>query len=159
MGLFGYSFIDLSKSQKHARREALDLHALIAQVSVGIVLALIQLYFLLVWISGRFGDSNEEERPSSPYAKHEDSVRRGKALGKAREIRRRVVWWCGDDLGLGLGVKRGEVLIGAIWAIWLGFLCVQGTGEGERSISFNLACILKALIQLNFVWSCHFSGL
>jgi hypothetical protein len=137
MGLFGYSFIDLTDAQKHARRDSLDLHAATAQVSIGITLALIQIYFLGAWVSGRFGKSDEEGRPSSPYAKHEEEVSQGYLNARLKVGWRRCIWWMGEEVGTGLG-RKGEWVLGGVWLSWLLVLCVSGTGEGEFYVSFLL---------------------
>jgi hypothetical protein len=132
MGLFGYAFIDLNEGQKESRRDSLDLHASIAQVSIGVVLAIIQLYYLGVWFYGKFA-KGDEERPSSPYAKHEEEIRKGAWITNARTTGRKLCWWFGEELnifGQKLG-RKGEVLLGIGWIGWLLVLCVQGTGNGK----------------------------
>jgi hypothetical protein len=138
MGLFGYSFIDLSDDQKHARRDSLDFYAAGAQVSIGIVLALIQIYYLCIWVSSRFGKGDVEGRPSSPYAKHEEEIKRGFMKARAKNVWRRLLWWMGDEVGGGMG-RKGEWALGAIWLGWLLCLCIIGTGEG-KFCPFPLFC-------------------
>jgi hypothetical protein len=140
MGLFGYAFTDLTTDQKHARRESLDLHAAGAQVSIGVILVLVQIYYLASWISGRFGKGDEEGRPSSPYAKHEDEVSKGFLKARLLVRWRRLLWWMGDDVGFGLG-RKGEWVLGAGWLGWLIVLCISGTGDGECFIPF-MSCFL-----------------
>jgi hypothetical protein len=130
MGLFGYSFIDLSEAQKHARRELLDLNAAAAQVSIGIVLALIQICYLAIWVNSRFGKGDEEGRPSSPYAKHEEEVKRGFMKARVKNAWKTLLWWMGDEVGGGMG-RKGDWVLGGLWLGWLLCLCIIGTGEGE----------------------------
>jgi hypothetical protein len=135
MGLFGYAFTDLTEAQKHKRRDLLDLHATIAQASIGVVLALIQAVILVSWLSQRLGKGDEESRPSSPYAKHELETQRHSVKSTVRKGWRRLRWWMGEPLMEGWGTK-GEWVIGSTWIFWLLILCVKETGDGEWFQSF-----------------------
>jgi hypothetical protein len=59
-----YEFVDLTDAQKQHRRVLLDAYGLVAQASAGVVLILLQLYFLAQWIRQRRSDGMDV--PSSP---------------------------------------------------------------------------------------------
>lgn len=126
-----YEFADLTDAQKHHRRALLDAYGLIAQSSIGAVLILLQVVFLIQWISQRWGSQRGLNAPSSPGLKHAQ-----KAGGNVRSFQhwwRCVGWWAGDPvslLGMNLGTK-GNLLAGVAWTIWLLALCFAETGHGE----------------------------
>lgn len=130
MGLFGYSFVSLTKDQVHARRILLDHYAFIAQTSILAILAGIQLYHLSSWLSRRNGEDEEDRAPSSPYLKAVANNGMGSWTQKARLYSARVRWWMGDEVKPSWGTK-GEWICGSVWLIWLLTLCIMDTGEGE----------------------------
>jgi hypothetical protein len=129
-----YQFVDLTDAQKLSRRTLLDTYGLVAQASAGIVLIVIQLFFLAQW-TRRQRQQNGSDVPGSPSLKHlqksgHPSLR---ALGRRW---RRFEWWSGDSLvvfGVGCGTN-GQVLAAALWTIWLLALCFVETGNGEYSV-------------------------
>jgi hypothetical protein len=129
MGLFGYSFVNLTKEQVDARRLALDHYALVAQLSFIAILAGIQIYYLSSWLTGRCGEGDEERTPSSPYLKAEIESEKISWKRKARKSSTKLRWWMGDELAKGWG-RRGEWTCGAFWMAWLLVLCIKDTGEG-----------------------------
>jgi hypothetical protein len=129
MGMFGYSFVNLTEDQVHARRELLDHYALVAQLSAVIVLTGIQLYYLSSWLTRRCGESDEEWRPSSPYLKAEAEGEKASWKRKATIFGAKIKWWMGDEIAEGWG-RRGEWTCGALWMGWLLALCIKDTGEG-----------------------------
>lgn len=131
MGLFGYSFAGLTPAQVQTRREALDFHALAAQVSILAIVAAIQIYHGASWVSRRFGEGDEESRPSSPYLKAELENEKLGVKSKARILSAKIRWWMGDDIGGGWGTK-GEWVLGGIWLGWLLILCFRDTGNGTN---------------------------
>jgi hypothetical protein len=130
MGLLGYSFVNLTAEQVHARRRFLDQYALIAQLSVFAVLASIQLYRLLSWLTRRCGESDEEQTPSSPYLKAEIENDKTSWKSRARLYSAKVRWWIGDEVVEGWG-RKGEWVFGTLWMLWLLTLCIKDTGEGR----------------------------
>ncbi|KAF2428793.1 hypothetical protein EJ08DRAFT_615065 [Tothia fuscella] len=149
MGLFGYAFVDLTHAQKEARRDSLDLHAAIAQGSIGLVLVFIQLYFLGRWLSERWSNG-DEERPSSPYAKHEEAIRKGALVAKIKWNWARLAWWCGEEIGWGIG-KRGEIIFGGVWFLWLIFLCIQGTGDDYMHLTKRFGIIGASQLPFHYL--------
>jgi hypothetical protein len=125
-----YEFVDLTDAQKQHRRVLLDAYGLVAQASAGVVLILLQLYFLAQWIRQRRSDGMDV--PSSPSVKV--SQKSGRLNARvAAQYWRRLEWWCGDSvkiLGVDLGTN-GQVTAAVAWTIWLLFLCFAETGNGE----------------------------
>jgi hypothetical protein len=127
-----YEFVDLTDAQKHHRRVLLDAYGLVAQASAGVVLILIQLYFLAQWIRQRRNGSNGIHVPSSPSLK---SSQKGGRLNArvAAQYWRRLEWWCSDSVrisGVDLGTN-GQITATVTWTIWLFFLCFAETGNGK----------------------------
>jgi len=136
-----WHFLDLSPEQKQARRHHLDHYAFIAQISVFVPLLLLQVYFLVTWISGRLTRDRhgESDVPSSSIRKE----RMSEALGfvdKVKYWKRRTVWWAGEPIEFGdwYVARKGEVIVGLVWMIWLLGLCVAQTGDGE----YEFSCVL-----------------
>jgi len=132
-----YEFVDLTDAQKQHRRVLLDAYGLVAQASAGLVLILIQLYFLAQWF--RRHRSDDIHVPSSPSLKNS---RKGGRLNArvAAQYWRRLEWWCGDSvkvLGIDLGTN-GLITAATTWTIWLLFLCFAETGNGESFGSLRL---------------------
>jgi hypothetical protein len=131
MGLFGYQLLkQLNPEQQQARRAALDLNATIAQASIGVVLALIQVYYLISWASSKIRKSDGEWKPSSPYVKHEFQREKKSVGGGLRSFGRRVKWYMDEPVVEGWG-STGAWFAGSFWMAWLLALCVRNTGDGE----------------------------
>jgi len=143
MGLFGYQLLkQLTPEQLQARRAALDLNATIAQASIGVVLALIQVYYLVSWVSSKIGKSDGEWKPSSPYVKHEFQREKKSVSGGLRSFGRRVKWYMDEPVVEGWG-STGAWFAGSIWMAWLLALCVRNTGDGESEFFFFCSsCLL-----------------
>lgn len=128
-----YKFVDLTDAQKEHRRALLDGYGLIAQVSAGVVLLVIQLVFLIQWFNQRRQRRNEPGSPGSPGLKHSQ---KGKYRMQAIEQWwRRFAWWAGNSLeifGTRLGTK-GQVAAAAFWTLWLLFLSFSETGDGKSN--------------------------
>jgi hypothetical protein len=127
-----YEFVDLTDAQKHHRRVLLDAYGLVAQASAGVVLLLIQLYFLAQWLRQRRNGSDGIDVPSSPSLKN--SQKGGRLNPRvAAQYWRRLEWWCGDSvriLGVDLGTK-GQITVATTWTTWLLYLSFAETGNGE----------------------------
>jgi hypothetical protein len=129
-----YGFPDLTKEQKHHRRQLLDWYGGFAQVSVFVPLLILQIYFLATWISRKWRERDGARPPSSPYMKELSAHgNTGTGLKALRIWWRRWMWWFGDELqvlGWRLGTK-GEVLGAVVWTAWLLALCFVQTGDGK----------------------------
>jgi hypothetical protein len=137
MGLFGYQLLkQLNPEEQQARRAALDLNATIAQASIGVVLALIQVYFVISWVSSKVGKSREDWTPSSPYVKHEYQREKKSVGGGLRSFGRRVKWYMDEPVVEGWG-STGAWFAGSIWMAWLLALCVRNTGDGKFDFFFG----------------------
>ena len=124
-----YQFVDLTDAQKSTRRSLLDTYGLAAQASAGVVLILIQLYFVAQWMRRREDSSGA---PGSPSLKH--SQRGGRFNIRATEQWwRRLQWWSDDSLvvfRVDLGTQ-GQVVAATLWTSWLLVLCFAETGDGR----------------------------
>lgn len=138
-----YTFLlDLTEDQKLARRHALDRSGSIAQASILLPLAALQVWFLFAWL-GRWWRrrSNVDGPPSSPYLK---GSRGGGDGTDWAMVARRWAWWAGEEVqnkGERVG-SRGEVLVAAGWMGWLLVLCFVGTGNGGFCVFILLADLL-----------------
>lgn len=124
-----YQFVDLTDAQKVSRRTLLDTYGLVAQTSAGVVLIVIQLYFVAQWTRRQQSGSDV---PSSPTLKH---LPKGNRLDIQAIERwwRRLEWWSGDSLvvfSVDCGTK-GQVTAATCWTIWLLVLCFAETGNGK----------------------------
>ena len=124
-----YQFVDLTDAQKSTRRSLLDTYGLAAQASAGVVLIVIQLYFVAQWMRRREDSSGA---PGSPGVKHSQ---KGKPFNVQAVERwwRSFEWWSGDSLEvfqIDLGTK-GQVLAATFWTCWLLVLCFAETGNGK----------------------------
>ena len=126
-----YQFVDLAEAQKISRRTLLDSYGLVAQASAGIVLIVIQLFFLAQWLRQKRQENNSDA-PGSPSLKH--LQKSGHPSFQAFERRwRRLAWWSGDSLvvfGVDCGTN-GQVIAATLWTAWLLALCFAETGNGE----------------------------
>ena len=131
-----YQFLDLDDAAKQARREALNRHGLVAHLSVLALLAAVLAYRGAALLVQRAlsrcggGGGDYDAVPGSPAAKRR---RLAGIPGVSLAVARRAAWWLGDDvvvLGRSWG-RRDELVFGSLWALWLLFLCVHGTGHGE----------------------------
>lgn len=128
---WGYKFVDLTDPQKADRRILLDEYGLIAQASAGVVLLVIQLFYLAQWIIQRPAQSSLGP-PSSPNVKHSHKGRHI-TTWRIQHWWRRISWWSGHPLNI-LGIHagtRGQIIAAAAWNAWLLSLCFVETGNGE----------------------------
>jgi len=135
-----YQFVDLTDAQKLSRRTLLDNYGLVAQSSAGIVLIVIQLFFLAQWMR-RQRQQKSSDVPGSPSIKH--LQKSGPLNIQTFERRwRRLEWWFGDSLvvsGVDFGTN-GQVLAAALWTTWLLILSFAETGNGKYPIVINHMC-------------------
>lgn len=130
---WSYKFVDLTDAQKANRRILLDEYGLIAQASAGVVLIVIQFFYLVQWLIQR-QNQGELGPPSSPNLKL--SQKGGHIT--TRRIQywwRRLSWWAGHPFNI-LGIyagTRGQFIAAAAWNVWLLFLCFAETENGKWS--------------------------
>ncbi|KAI4723464.1 hypothetical protein E4T48_00117 [Aureobasidium sp. EXF-10727] len=127
-----WRFLDLNQEQKLERRRLLDLYGSLAQVSALIPLALLQLYFLAVWIQRRWLRNHDADgMPSSPQLKKRRSDAFNKPTARLQILQRKLIWWMGDTFDIwGSRVAKGEIVAGVVWTAWLILLsCVQTQGD------------------------------
>jgi hypothetical protein len=143
-----YQFVDLTDAQKVSRRTLLDTYGLVAQVSAGVVLIVIQLYFVAQWTRR---PRNSSDVPSSPSLKH--SSKGGRLNIQAIERWwRRLEWWSGDSLvifGVDCGT-HGQVAAAVCWTAWLLVLCFAETGNGKPLMSTITAFGSSSTSQIIF---------
>lgn len=122
-----YHLVDLSSSQKHERRVLLNRYGVYAQLSPLVPILVYRLYRLAVWVylERRRAKAPYDAVPSSPRLKHAKLAR----SGALRRRWRSAVWWLDGEVREGWGERRLWVL-GMIWALWMGVLCVRETGDG-----------------------------
>lgn len=130
-----WKFVDLDDAGKQLRRQIINRHAGIAQISAFGPLFAVLLYRLALWAHRayetrrRSGSAVYSAVPESPFRKK----RRQSPLGSWEARYRRLMWWLGDDvmfLGSHWG-RRDEWVFGLGWGLWMGVLCVVDTGDGE----------------------------
>jgi hypothetical protein len=142
-----YQFLDLSAAEKHERRLSLDRHAAYSQLSALAPVAVLLLFRFGSWVLSRASASKVayDAVPSSPAAKY----KRENGPSSWAATARKVAWWLGDDVVFARQNwgRRDTLVFGSAYALWLLFLCVQGTGRGECNSSF--ACCRWELL----IWS------
>lgn len=148
-----YEFVSLSKEEKHARRDVLDLYGRIAHLSAlgpGLILALVLLSRQAIrYAHRRRGDSSDghgsyAQIPRSPLVK----AHRRSARGSIEAAWTTVTWWMCDDvrfLGSSWG-QRGEWIFGIAWMAWLLALCVRQTGKGMSLLLVSNSLIANMLM-------------
>jgi hypothetical protein len=129
MGYFGYRFIDLTQEDVAARRIILDRYAFIAQCSVFVVVFAAAAARFAPLVLGKWIAVDLESRSSSPQKKYVAEGHGKSWIGKAARRARKVKWFLGADFIAGYGT-RAQWIGGIGWAVWLGVLCVNDTGEG-----------------------------
>lgn len=126
-----YHFLELTAAEKYDRRLSLNKHAAYAQLSALLPLVLVLIVRCARWLAARIAArrGTYDAVPNSPAAKHQRKSSPAWWLAAGR----RLSWWLGDDivvLGQNFG-RRDQLVFGTAWALWLLFLSLQGTGEGE----------------------------
>ncbi|RYP05411.1 hypothetical protein DL764_003836 [Monosporascus ibericus] len=87
--------------------------------------------------------------PGSPVLKQQ----RQNALGSWLATARSAAWWLGDEvtfLGRNWG-RRGELVFGSLWAVWLLFLCVIGTGNDYLHLTKRFAIVAVSQLPIQYV--------
>lgn len=143
MGLFGYQLLKhLGPEEQQARRDALNLNATIAQASIGVVLVVIQVCYLILWVSSKPAKKETKWEPSSPYVKHEFQREKRSFGGGLKTFGRRVKWYMDEPVFEGWG-STGAWFAGSIWMAWLLALCVRNTGDGEFDFFFPFSAVVR----------------
>lgn len=155
-----WHFLDLNHDQKLERRRLLDLYGALAQVSALIPLAILQVYFLAIWLRQKWLRTYDTDAmPSSPHLKKQQLDAFKGPSASFKSFRDKAIWWMGDTFDIwGSRVTKGEVVAGAVWTVWLIFLsCVQTQGGMLSSCSQVLA-VAKSLDRLSAfdkaIWHC-----
>lgn len=122
-----YQLLDLTESEKHQRRLALDRYAVYSQLSALVPIVAYQLYRLAVWVYSerQRAKVRYDAIPSSPGVKHDKASSTGLFVRKWRAL----AWWLDGEVAPNWGL-RIHWLAGSFWMAWLLFLCVHQTGHG-----------------------------
>lgn len=125
-----YQFLNLDEAERQARRLTLDRYASYAQLSSLVPVALVILYRIGRWAakSGASRHGSYNAVPNSPALKFE----RQSGGGWQTQINK-LKWWLGGEVHLfgHLYGHRDQWVFGGLWTIWLLFLCIAETGQGE----------------------------
>lgn len=154
-----YKFVNPTEAQKISRRTLLDTYGLVAQASAGVVLIVIQLFFLAKWLRRKQQQSGPDV-PSSPSLKH--SQKSGNSSFKAIERRwRRLEWWSGDSLvlfGIDCGTN-GQILVATVWTTWLLVLCFAETGNDYLHLTKRFGIIGASQLPFHYllIWKSSWS--
>lgn len=125
--MLGYEFLKLDAEQKAARRYLLNLYGTIGQWSILAVLVFVQLAVLVRWAVFR---TSSVERPRSPHPNKAMALGKRAWFGRVDQRLTRFRWWADEPLRQGWFTK-GECILGFVWTVWLLFLSVHRTGNGE----------------------------
>ena len=125
---FGYYFETLDEKQQHQRREYLDWYGFVAQWSVLVIFALFQISFFMSWL---VKNGLKYDRPKSPSFTKGPDGRLGWLRGLQRTCQK-WIWWMRKDAvpGWNWGT-RGQWIGATMWAVWLLYLSIANTGQGE----------------------------
>ncbi|CAG8950901.1 hypothetical protein HYFRA_00003118 [Hymenoscyphus fraxineus] len=145
-----YHLVDLTNHEKHLRRKALDRYGIYAQLSILIPILPFLLYRLGSYLLSKLGKGREREYdvlPSSPQRK----AGRGRNQGRVGTFVRRVEWWLDGEVG-GWG-KRKFWVVGGLWGMWMGGLCVWETGDDYLHITKRFGVIAASQFPLHYMLS------
>ncbi|KAL2194864.1 ferric reductase like transmembrane component-domain-containing protein [Corynascus similis CBS 632.67] len=150
MALFTYHFIDLSKAEKHVRRQTLDKYALYAQLSALLPVVVILIFRLVKRVLKSEASGRKYSAvPSSPVQKQ----RQRSSAGTWSSRFRRAQWWLGEDVvvaNMVLG-QRDQWLIGLLWTAWLLLLSVLETGQDYLHLTKRLGIIAVSQWPLQYL--------
>ncbi|KAK3376717.1 ferric reductase like transmembrane component [Lasiosphaeria ovina] len=131
-----YRFLDLTETEKHLRRLALDQYASYAQLSSLLPLCLAILYRIIQQWDTKEGTSRQGVSPLlRAQSQKADGVR-------ASQVRK-VQWWLGEEVlifGSSWG-QRDQWLVGLLWGSWLLLLCVLDTGHDYLHLTKRLGVV------------------
>jgi len=124
-------YLNPTKAEQVARREALNQYALLAHVSA-LAPGLVYFVYCLVkstLLSGGSKKASYQAVPDSPTLKS----RRLANAGAANALFMKLKWWLRGPVMLGPTFMGGrdQWVVGLGWAAWLVFLCFAGTGDGR----------------------------
>ena len=135
------------------RRELLGWYPLVAQASVLLVLAAIQLVFVGSQWAKKWTDGDQEHPPSSPFLKYQRSTTKSSRIGKARESARLWSWWLGERvelLGTDLG-STGQWVFGGLWMAWMLVLSFRETGDDYMHFTKRFGIIGASQLPLHYL--------
>lgn len=126
-----YHFVDLTEAQKSSRRHLLDRYGSYALLSATIPVLVFQLYLLATWVfrERQRAKPGYSAVPGSPGLKKSKHTSAQRVATKLRQLQ----WWLETDIADGYGT-RGQAIAAAGWTVWLFFLCVAQTGNGESEM-------------------------
>ncbi|KAI0165296.1 metalloreductase Fre8 [Hypoxylon sp. FL1284] len=142
----------LDAAEKQARRQSLNRHALYAQLSALIPIAVVVLYRLGIWLTRRFAPPREAEYLAVPTSPTLKQARRS-AAGSWASTARRFAWWLGDDvtfLGVSWG-QRDQIIAGFVWTVWLVFLCMVGTGRDYLHLTKRFGIVPLSQLPIQYL--------
>ncbi|KAF2717052.1 hypothetical protein K431DRAFT_277792 [Polychaeton citri CBS 116435] len=152
---WAYHFIDLTQVQLHQRRQLLDWYGIVAQISILIPLALLQLSFLGFWVWHKLQSRPDGTVPSSPHAKHQHN---SSNLASVSVYLRRLQWWFGDDVSLfgwHVGTK-GEIVLAELWTFWLLLCCFLQTGDDYLHLTKRFGIVASSQLPLQYLLAMKF---
>lgn len=141
----------LSELQLNQRRESLDLHALIAQVSLAVVIVLFGTWTWTIYVAKRYLVREVESRPSSPQLKWRVVRRRNGWLQKISTTAAYVKWILGNEVSVqhvGQLGTLGQIIFGVLWLAWLLVLCYRKTAPGM--LVYISAAVLRCQKELQY---------
>ncbi|KAI0475088.1 ferric reductase like transmembrane component [Xylariaceae sp. FL0804] len=151
-----YQFLELNDAEKHVRRQSLDRHALYAQLSALLPVAVFLALRLGTWLLKKWPSPQQQRGaysavPDSPMLKEQRLSPAGSWESRAR----RAAWWLGDDVvlfGRAWG-QRDEMIAGVAWTVWLLFLCVVGTGHDYLHLTKRLGGVAVSQFPVQYLLS------
>jgi hypothetical protein len=133
-----YQFLTLDETERHARRVTLDRYAGYAQLSSFIPVVLFLLFRIARWAakSAASRKGSYDAVPNSPALKFQ---RESTWSGWQTQVNK-LRWWLAGDVYLfgQLSGQRDQWIFGGVWTIWLLFLCVAETGQGEYLVTMRV---------------------
>lgn len=146
-----WQFLDITKSEKHARRLVLDRYAALGEIStlLPVLVLIVARFAYLVYQRVASQDPAYNAVPGSPAAK----ARRTGLTGSWRMTIRRVSWWLGDDVefaGQNWG-RCDQFAFGAVYTLWLLILCTVETGNDYAHLTKRVGAIAASQLPLQYL--------
>ncbi|KAK3941353.1 ferric reductase NAD binding domain-containing protein [Diplogelasinospora grovesii] len=146
-----YQFLDLSKADKHLRRQTLDRYAFYAQLTALLPIILILGYRIVTWAIKAVQARNGAYAaiPNSPALK----VARLSSSGSRTARVRRLQWWLGGEVvafGRAWG-HRDQWVVGSAWTGWMLLLCVLGTGQDYLHLTKRFGIIAASQYPIQYL--------
>ena len=130
-----YRFTSPDAEQLAQRRISLDSYANAAQYSAIILILSIKLFAILhSYLDASRHSTRDEVKQRWEHDKGLQAESTSEKLIQSfLDFTRKSSWWLDDEIIEGWGTRR-EAVLASIWATWLAFLAVNGTGDGESLI-------------------------